>query len=159
MTGGGSVSESTQSAPRVVVGVDGSAHAWRALAWAVKEARLHHATLEVVHVDTFRHEVSELFGGDLLRSESAILDRAVTRAKQLEPEVVVTGRLCEPPAAKALVAASEGAEMLVVGSRGLSGLKELTVGSVSVACLHGARCPLVVIHSAGEATEGVPGTG
>lgn len=46
MTGPGSVSESGQSAPRVVVGVDGSSHAMRALDWAAREARLHHATLE-----------------------------------------------------------------------------------------------------------------
>ena len=106
MTRGGSVSESAQSASRVVVGVDGSPTAIRALAWAAQEARLRHATLEVVHVDTFRPEVSNLFGGDLLGRESAVLDRAVTRAKQLEPDVVVTGRLCEPPTAKALVGTS-----------------------------------------------------
>ena len=145
--------------PRVVVGVDGSPTAMRALAWAAQEARLRHATLEVVHVDTFRPEVSNLFGGDLLGRESAVLDRAVTRAKQLEPDVVVTGRLCEPPTAKALVGASAGAEMLVVGSRGLSGFKELTIGSVSIACLHQARCPFVVIRPQTEDTEGMAGRG
>lgn len=59
----------------------------------------------------------------------------------------------EPPAAKALVAVSAGADMLVVGSRGRSRLKELTVGSVSIACFHEVRCPFVVIHPDGKDSE------
>ena len=49
--------------------------------------------------------------------------------------------------------------MLVVGSRGLSGFKELTIGSVSVACLHQARCPFVVIRPQTEDTESMAGRG
>ena len=82
----------------------------------------------------------------MLPYERSVLDDAVAQARDLTPDVPVTGRMCDPPAGAALVAASEGAEMLVVGSRGLSGLKEITLGSVSSECAHHALCPVVIIR-------------
>jgi nucleotide-binding universal stress UspA family protein len=134
--------------PRIVVGVDGSASSMRALAWAAAEAHMRGAALEVVHVDFSRHEALEALAPGMLKTEQSVLNRAVIRAKALAPGAVVTGRLCDPPAGRALIEASEGAEMLVVGSRGLSGLKELTLGSVSSECAHHARCPVVVVRPA-----------
>jgi nucleotide-binding universal stress UspA family protein len=131
---------------RIVVGVDGSPESMRALRLAAEEARLRHATLEVVHAGTFRHEALELFSPDLVGQEKTVLDAAVAEAKRLEPGIIVRGRLCEPPAAEALIESSDGAAMLVVGSRGLSGLKEWTMGSVSCECAHHARCPVLVIR-------------
>jgi nucleotide-binding universal stress UspA family protein len=132
--------------PRVVVGVDGSAESMRALAWAATEARLRGGELEVVHANFYRHELLELFADDALVDERAVLDRAVLRARELEPGIRVTGRICEPPATKALVEASEGADLLVVGSRGLGRFQELTIGSVSNTCAHHARCPIVIVR-------------
>jgi len=134
-------------APRVVVGVDGSPESMRALAWAAAEARVRAAVLQIVHVDVFRHEVMELFGPGVLRSERAILDEAAARARSLEPSVVVDARLCEPPAGDALVDASEDAELLVVGSSGAGGFKHLALGSVSAECALRAKCPVVIVPS------------
>ena len=129
-----------------MVGVDGSPDSMQALAWAAAEARLRAAVLEVVHVDFFRREALEAFAPDVLSDEQTVLERAVGRAQVLEPDIEVEGRIREPPAAKALLEASEGAEMLVVGSRGLSGLKKLALGSVSGECVHRARCPVVIVR-------------
>lgn len=137
-------------AKRVVVGVDGSPASMRALVWAAAEARMRSAALEIVHVDVFRHEVMDLFGPGVLRSEHEILDEAVARAKSLEPSVVIEARLCEPPAAKALVDASEEAELLVVGSSGAGGIRHLGLGSVSAECALHAKCPVVIVPSAGR---------
>jgi nucleotide-binding universal stress UspA family protein len=82
----------------------------------------------------------------MLAAEQSVLDQAIARAKALVTDVEVTGRRCDPPADEALIDVSEGAEMLVVGSRGLSGLKERVLGSVSHECAHRARCPVVIIH-------------
>ena len=117
------------------------------MAWAAAEARLRGAALEVVHVDFARREALEALAPDMLDAERSVLERAMVRAKALAPGTVVVGRLCEPPAGRALVAASAGAEMLVVGSRGLSPLKEMALGSVSIECTHQALCPVVVIRS------------
>jgi nucleotide-binding universal stress UspA family protein len=141
--------------PRVVVGVDGSAISMRALAWAAAEAALRGASLEIVHATFFRHELLEQFE-EFASGERAVLDAALSRARDLEPEIRVTVRVREPPAAKALVEASEGAQLLVVGSRGLRGFNELAIGSVSNECAHHSRCPVVIIRP--EAHTAVPGS-
>jgi nucleotide-binding universal stress UspA family protein len=50
--------------------------------------------------------------------------------------------------AKAIVdaAAAEGADLIVVGSRGLSGLPAFLLGSVSSRVLHLATCPVLVVR-------------
>lgn len=56
-------------------------------------------------------------------------------------------------AARQLIAESEGAEMLIVGSRGLGGFTGLLLGSVSRACAEHADCPVLVIHETEAASR------
>jgi nucleotide-binding universal stress UspA family protein len=49
--------------------------------------------------------------------------------------------------------ASEGAEPLVVGSRGHGALADMLLGSVSTYCVHHAHCPVTVIRPAGHRTD------
>jgi nucleotide-binding universal stress UspA family protein len=118
-----------------------------ALEWAANEAHLRGATLEVVHANFYRDELLDMFGDGVRQADRAILDDAVARARELEPDLTVTGRICEPPATKALIDASEDAELLVVGSRGLSTIERLTLGSVSNTCAHHSRCPILIVRS------------
>jgi nucleotide-binding universal stress UspA family protein len=48
--------------------------------------------------------------------------------------------------ARALLDASEGADQLAVGARGLDGFRGLLLGSVSQQCLHLATCPVAVVR-------------
>ena len=135
--------------PRIVVGVDGSPTSLEALEWAVREARLRGATLEVVHASFFRQVFLDSFPG-AKEGERSILDAALAKAKAMAPDISIVGRFGDPPAAQVLVEVSKDADLLVVGSRGLGPFKEFSMGSVSHDCARHAQCPLVIIR---------PGTG
>lgn len=142
---------------RFVVGVDGSEPAERALRWAVAEAHLHHATVEVVHGWSLPAIAMPYFPdlACLERAAGAVLDRAVESVADLDPPIV--RRLEYGGAGAVLLDAAEGADLVVVGSRGLGGFKELLLGSVSHQLATHAPCPVVVIpqpdghHQAAEA--------
>ncbi len=60
--------------------------------------------------------------------------------------VEIRSEVVEGNPAAALLAASAGAELLVVGSRGHGGFVEALLGSVSQHCVHHAPCPVVIIR-------------
>jgi nucleotide-binding universal stress UspA family protein len=60
--------------------------------------------------------------------------------------VEIRPKVVEGNPAAALLAASAGAELLVLGSRGHGGFVEALLGSVSQHCVHHAKCPVVVIR-------------
>lgn len=136
-----------------VVGIDDSPHAARALQWAVEEGRLHRARLVVVHAWDWPYggELGER-AADLLAAvhfpEAAAKVLAAMVAAAVGGDVAgveVEQRVVEAAPAKALVEASAGADLLVVGSRGRGGFTGLLLGSVSQQCLHHARCPVAVV--------------
>jgi nucleotide-binding universal stress UspA family protein len=104
----------------VVAGVDGS--------------------LESAAAFTVARSVAARFGGSVraVASTKDQLDREAAEA--IAPELEEHGE----PAVNALVAASESADLLVVGSRGLHGLKAL--GSVSERVAHQARSSVLVVR-------------
>lgn len=63
------------------------------------------------------------------------------------PGVEIRYEILRGRAAAVLTAASAGAELVVVGSRGRSVLRGIVLGSVSHAVLHHARCPVAVVPS------------
>jgi nucleotide-binding universal stress UspA family protein len=141
----------------IVVGVDGSSGSDRAVDWALTEARVHGDRVMLVHswefpsfgVTNFAGDPLPVFGhDDIERLASEVLDAAVSGAKAKAPEVEVSGHLVEGHPGSALIDASAGARLLVVGSRGLGGFKGMVMGSVSSSCVHHARCPVVVIPPA-----------
>jgi len=138
-----------QHEAKIIVGVDGSENSNRALNWALDEAEHHGMTLVLVHGVELGLSVAEPYGGgyvleQLQESGRLALDEAEQRAA--ERGVKVERRLETGSAAYALIEASKGAAMLVVGSRGHGGFAGLLLGSVSAACVHHAHCPVVVIR-------------
>jgi nucleotide-binding universal stress UspA family protein len=71
-------------------------------------------------------------------------------------DVEIVPRTVSGTAAQVLVDASEDADLLVVGSRGLGGLKGMVLGSVSHHCAAHAHCPVVVVHRAPLRKRTVP---
>jgi nucleotide-binding universal stress UspA family protein len=133
---------------RVVVGVDGSARARGALRWAAGEARARDAELEVVH--TWRLPALTLAAGHAVLDVNALEDagRAVLERATADPAldgVHVTPHLTSDSPTRALLRRSEGAGLLVVGTRGLGRVAGAILGSVSRQTLHHAGCPVVVV--------------
>jgi nucleotide-binding universal stress UspA family protein len=140
-----------QTDMKIVVGVDGSAPSYRALEWALGEARARGVGVVLVHAFEFSGLAASqpYTSPDLLdayrEDAQALLDRVLDRARHLAPDVNVKAELQFGPAAAALVEAARGAVMLVVGSRGRGGFVGALLGSVSSACVHHATCPIVVV--------------
>jgi len=137
----------------VVVGVDGSPHAWDALAWAVAETKLRGATLRIVCA--FEDPVTTVglgtaFGAgapitvDPTLIEGAAKDVAAEAAKRAGDVAVEVIARCDRPE-DVLVEESKGAAMLVVGSRGHGAVGSLLLGSVSNYVVHHATCPIVIV--------------
>lgn len=141
---------------RIVVGVDGSEDSLRALAWAAREAEVRGAALDIVHSFMFRTVIEDKTP-EPFRRDRAVLEEALARAAEVAPAVHAEGTLTEPPAREALIVASEGADLLVVGPRGLGGVGQLMMGSVSSYCVHHAHCPVVVVRSVPALVGADPG--
>ena len=139
---------------RIVVGVDESEGAQRALSWALEEARIRGATLRVVHAvppsETFFPYSTVAFEGSQRHAEEA-RQAAEKALDELLDEVGATeGIIVERAtpvglAADVLVRESRDADLLVVGSRGRGGVRGLLLGSVSQQAVQHAHCPVVVI--------------
>jgi nucleotide-binding universal stress UspA family protein len=133
----------------IVVGVDGSAASLAALRWAAAEARLRDARLNVVHAWD-RHPPREAISADdwAIAADAAegLADAIVARALGEAPDVEVETTAVFGPAGPVLTDASDAADLLVVGSRGLGGFRGLLLGSVGHHVAQHARCPVVVVH-------------
>jgi len=131
----------------IVVGVDGSPDARRALDWALSEARLRGWRCLLVHSYDYGMAASSPFVApafeDISAAAQATLDHELSAAR--ESGLPVEGKVVFGRAAKSLIDAAHDADLLVVGSRGRGGLKGALLGSVSSTCVHHATCPVVVI--------------
>jgi nucleotide-binding universal stress UspA family protein len=145
---------------RIVVGIDDSEQAAAALRWALAEGVIRQAAVEVVH--SWSPPLSALpFGATLVipvdeaaidsaarASVDDLVDTALAEMDEHPPEVQRTVLPGGPSVT--LVEVSEDADMLVVGSHGRSGLSRLMLGSVAMACVNHASCPVVVVRSPSE---------
>jgi nucleotide-binding universal stress UspA family protein len=148
MTGRIRATKVFSSEREIVVGVDGSGYSKSALEWALREARLRDAVLRAICVAPVGSEEAFDWTVDNAMAESTkIVDSAVEMAESLEPTVVVRGEVLIGSVVEMLIAASEVADLLVVGARGRGALSALLLGSVSRSCAHDARCPVVIVHT------------
>ncbi|MDN3242006.1 universal stress protein [Glycomyces tritici] len=136
---------------RIVVGVDGSGPSIRALEWAVRQARRTGAKIEAVQA----WEVPTMYGSGMMvlpggeefdQSARQSLEAAVSHALGAKTDVEVEHHTVGGHPAKTLIDMAEGADLLVVGSRGHGGFVGSLIGSVSHYCVHHAPCPVVVIR-------------
>ena len=147
---------------RIVVGADGSEGGHAALRWAIAEAKLRGLSLEVVHawqpmsptwagLGAMGAAAEPPVGADELREfAQSVLDASLAAHRDELDDLDVEARLSEGHPASVLVEASRHADLLVVGSRGLGGVRGMLMGSVSRHVVHHAHCPVVVIPHGAE---------
>lgn len=140
--------------PGIVVGIDGSDGSKHALAWAAEEARLRRVSLTLI--EAWQVPVGA-YGGlgwsgigaemfeDLRKGAEQQLDEICTEFSAQLEGLTVERKVVESAAAPALVEAADGADLLVVGTRGRGGFAGLLLGSVSQQCAHHSPCPVVII--------------
>ncbi|WP_308468888.1 universal stress protein [Rathayibacter soli] len=139
---------------RIVVGVDGSESSIAALRRASRIAAALGASVEAVtvwHTPLSAGEYPLAFDVNPEEDARSILNTALHAAFGAQHPVWLHAFVVEGNTPKALIDESEGAEMLVLGSRGHGGFVGLLLGSVSTACAEHARCPVLIMHTADAA--------
>lgn len=137
---------------RIVVGVDGSDSSVKALHWAVRQAELTGATVEAVNSweypatswASMMPGMPEDFDPQALATVSlteALEEALGAKVAAAVSKVVVIGN-----PAQALLDRAQGADLLVVGARGHTGLKATLLGSVSLHVTQHAPCPVTVVR-------------
>lgn len=165
----------------VVVGLDGSAESRAAAEWAAREAKRRFLPLKLVHVREAIPEpmaLAQLLGAEMRQQWSERSETGVPPAEVSQPSAggatrgsvpreVVEGLKVRHPGldvtveqvsgrpGEVLTEAAKDAELLVLGSRGLSGIGGFLVGSVGQSVVAQAEQPVVLVR-AGEQAVGGP---
>jgi nucleotide-binding universal stress UspA family protein len=138
----------------VVVGVDGSDSALRAVRWGAAEAGRRQVPLRLVFVFAWTDEIvigpgSEAHYRDtLLERAHGLLAEAAEAAERQQPTIDVEQQLVVGFPIDVLSAEAERAHLMVVGDRGMSRVEGLLAGSVASALAAHAPCPVVVVRGA-----------
>ncbi len=136
---------------RITVGIDGSANAHAALEWAVDEARLRGADLQVVHTWQVTGVVGGLGMAAYYEASQAAASTVATEAAAWASEQLgaPVAHVVEcSSAVETLVREAADASLLVVGARGHGGFAGLVLGSVTTQLAHRAPCALVIVPTA-----------
>ena len=147
------VTEETKYGP-IVVGVDGSGVSQKAIEYAFREADARGAELIAVHTWMDMQVQASLAGLSAAQQQwqvveeeqHALLGHRLAGWSEKYPDVKVTKVVTRDRPVRALADASEGAQLLVVGSHGRGGFKGMLLGSTSRALLQAAPCPMMVVR-------------
>jgi nucleotide-binding universal stress UspA family protein len=149
----------------IVVGVDGSPAAQRALGWAVSEVDRRREPTSVQAITVWQWDPTNEPESVAVRpldprdAAERMLTHAIAVARAGSPDVAIAGEVLEGDPAATLIRASAGADMLVLGSHGHSAVFHAMLGSVADACVRGAACPVVVIPVSLETSPSIHGGG
>jgi len=135
---------------KILVAVDGSEHSNKVLETAIEYAKLLAAKVILVHC----HKKFPVLLGEPMRNDAiySILHNAeqliAPYSKRLrEAEIDFEERLMEKPARSVIpdIAKIENCSLIIMGSRGLTNLEGLVVGSVTTRVLHTTPCSVLVV--------------
>ncbi|MFI5612049.1 universal stress protein [Amycolatopsis sp. NPDC051903] len=137
----------------VVVGVDGTPNSEAAIEVAFDEAGFRGVPLVAVHAgDDVTYDCADSTArlmpqpATLEPSEERLLAQRLAGWQEKFPEVEVRRSLVRDRPRHALLAESDRAQLVVVGSRGRGGFTGMLLGSTSQALIHHASCPVLVVR-------------
>ena len=138
----------------VVVGVDGSGSAYRAVEWAAAEAVRRGAELRLVRAFSWTTSERPIRDGgrvaqyrdELLKFARSQVARAARIAADVRPQVETTTQVAIGAPIEVLGSEARRAQLLVLGDRGLGGLAGLLLGSVAVGLAAHGACPVVIVR-------------
>lgn len=138
----------------IVIGFDGSKQSRSALEWAIEECRYRDAELRVVTVwnkapMSWYPALLETAAGEIVAEDSPEQQAKALSADAAQAATgvnVVTQTVQNDSAASAILDAAQGADLVVVGSRGHGGFAGLHIGSVSSQVAGHAPCPVLVVR-------------
>ncbi|MFE1907920.1 universal stress protein [Streptomyces gardneri] len=139
---------------QVTVGLDGSEESLAAARWAATQAVLREVPLRLVHVEEWptMPDVPLAYARTRVLDERTerLMSEETDRARKHHPDLEVITEHAHGRAAEELTAAANEADLTVLGSRGLGGIRGFTVGSVSLAVVGAARQPVVLVRAMDE---------
>ncbi|GAA4685143.1 universal stress protein [Nocardioides nanhaiensis] len=143
----------------VVVALDGSEHAERALTCGAQQAALEHRTLVLAHASgaEIAHATTVLgpalpvpgLAQELHTAAARLLDESAGRVVAEHPDLRVLTVASDDDARRMLLELAREAHLVVLGSRGRGVVRSLVLGSVSAAVARHATCPVVVSRPGG----------
>ncbi|MFD5944997.1 universal stress protein [Streptomyces collinus] len=141
----------------VTVGLDGSPESRAAAEWAAREAKLRGLPLRLVHVwEPVPQPMAQapFLGAETLAHWSERIPREAAEGLRLRhPGVDVAMEQISGQPMDTLAEAAKDAELLVLGSRGLSGIGGFLVGSVGMAVIARIETPVVLVRSGEQAAD------
>ncbi|MGW7263278.1 universal stress protein [Streptomyces sp. NPDC054842] len=141
----------------ITVGLDGSPESRAAAEWAAREAALRQVPLQLLHV--WQPVPEPMAQAPLLGTEThqhwteRIPREAAEGLRQRHPGVEVTIQQRTGAPAEVLLDTARDADLLVLGSRALSGLTGFLVGSVGQSVIAGAETPVVLVRAGEQAAD------
>ena len=143
---------------RIVVGTDGSQTAGEAVRQAIELAKLSDAKLDLVSAfepvpqQRLKEESSEVpgdvaYGVGPREDVNQTLESAAGSARTDGVETTTHAREGDPADAILDVAEETGADLIVVGNKGMTGAKRFLLGSVPNKVSHHAPCSVVIVRT------------
>jgi nucleotide-binding universal stress UspA family protein len=142
------MSTTEETKRRIVVGVDGSESSTDALRSAARIAAALECPLEAISVWPYPpiFEADTAVQQELKADAQRTVDAAGAAVFGTEAPEWFTATTRRGAPTRVLIDEGDGAEMLVLGSRGHGGFVGMLLGSVSTACVQHARCPVLVVR-------------
>jgi nucleotide-binding universal stress UspA family protein len=146
---------------KILVPLDGSEHSNKALDYALDLAEKYSAEIKLLSVaqpvvftesmfltqPMIPPESTIMYVNEIETAHKKILQNAYKKSKKIKPKIKISKKLENGRPADRIIeiANTQNFDLIVMGSRGIGGIKEFFLGSVSDRVADRAHCPVLII--------------